>query len=90
MVLEQCGIYSCHLGKSHKILLFGPDENSANFMDLGAEPSKGRGYRYWKALATGKSMKLGRVPHDTYGMTATRVHTYVLELLKELGELKKI
>jgi len=67
-------------------LFFGPDENTANFMDLGAEIAKGRGYRYWKALTTGKSVKLGGVPHDTYGMTTTSVHTYVLELLKELGE----
>jgi len=86
MMPEQCGIYSGHLGKSREILFFGPDENTANFMDLGAEIAKGRGYRYWKALTTGKSVKLGGIPHDTYGMTTTSVHTYVLELLKELGE----
>eukprot|EP00438_Fugacium_kawagutii_P024375 Skav213351 [mRNA] locus=scaffold317:56072:56493:- [translate_table: standard] len=33
-----------------------------------------RGYPYWKALTTGKSVALGGV------------HSYVTELLKELGE----
>lgn len=28
----------------------------------------------------------GGVPHDTYAMTTTSVHTYVTELLRELGE----
>lgn len=28
-----------------------------------------RGYPYWKSLTTGKSVALGGVPHDTYGMT---------------------
>merc|ERR1719434_225471 len=55
-------------------------------MDLGAHLAERRGYPYWKALTTGKSVKLGGVPHDTYGMTTASVHTYVTELLRELGE----
>jgi len=31
-------------------------------------------------------VKLGGIPHDVYGMTTASVHTYVTELLKELGE----
>lgn len=58
------GIYNGHMGDRREILYFGPDENTANFMDLGAELAKGRGYPYWKALTTGKSVKLGGVPHD--------------------------
>lgn len=86
MMPEQSGIYNGHMGDRREILYFGPDENTANFMDLGAELAKGRGYPYWKALTTGKSVKLGGVPHDMYGMTTASTHTYVKELLKELGE----
>merc|ERR1719223_2378372 len=55
-------------------------------MDMGARMASDRGYKYWKALTTGKSVKFGGVPHDTYGMTTASVHTYVTELLRELGE----
>jgi len=86
MMPEECGIYDGHMKGHKEILFFGPDENTANFMDLGAEIGKSRGYPYWKALTTGKSVKLGGVPHDTYGMTTASVHMYVTELLARLGE----
>lgn len=86
MLPEQGGIYSGHMQGKSEILFFGPDENTASFMDLGAKLAGARGYPYWKALTTGKSVELGGVPHDTYGMTTASVHTYVLELLRELGE----
>lgn len=86
MLPEQSGIYSGHMQGKSEILFFGPDENTANFMDLGAKLAGARGYPFWKALTTGKSVELGGVPHDTYGMTTASVHTYVLELLRELGE----
>merc|ERR1712061_335592 len=78
--------YRGHMQGRPEILFFGPDENTAGYMDLGAELAKRRGYPFWKALTTGKSVKLGGVPHDTYGMTTASVHTYVTELLRELGE----
>merc|ERR550532_3781058 len=80
------GIYRGHMQGRPEILFFGPDENTAGYMDLGAELAHKRGYSYWKALTTGKSVKLGGVPHDTYGMTTASVHTYVTELLAKLGE----
>eukprot|EP00446_Apocalathium_sp_SHHI-4_P011084 CAMPEP_0177211602 /NCGR_PEP_ID=MMETSP0367-20130122/32181_1 /TAXON_ID=447022 ORGANISM="Scrippsiella hangoei-like, Strain SHHI-4" /NCGR_SAMPLE_ID=MMETSP0367 /ASSEMBLY_ACC=CAM_ASM_000362 /LENGTH=1009 /DNA_ID=CAMNT_0018660801 /DNA_START=1 /DNA_END=3027 /DNA_ORIENTATION=- len=83
---QQPGIFSGHMAGRKEILFFGPDENTANFMDLGAEIGKVRGYPYWKALTTGKSVKFGGVPHDIYGMTTASVHTYVTELLAKLGE----
>jgi len=86
MMAEQCGLYTGHMKGRKEILYFGPDENTANFMDLGADLGRTRGYSYWKALTTGKSVKLGGVPHDTYGMTTASVHTYVAELLEQLGE----
>jgi glutamate dehydrogenase len=52
-------------------------------MDLGALRANHRGYEYWKALTTGKSPRLGGIPHDTYGMTTTSVHQMVLGLLRE-------
>jgi len=86
MLPAQGGVYRGHMEGKAELLYFGPDENTANFMDLGAELARGRGYPYWKAITTGKSVKLGGVPHDTYGMTTASVHTYVTELLKALGE----
>jgi glutamate dehydrogenase len=71
--------------KGEEIMFFGPDENTAGFMDLGALRARRRGYRYWKAITTGKSTALGGVPHDVYGMTTASVHTYVQCLLEELG-----
>lgn len=86
MMPEQSGI-QCHQMQGRKELLyFGPDENTAGFMDHGANLARERGYPYWKAVTTGKSSKLGGVPHDTYGMTTCSVHTYVTELLRVLGE----
>eukprot|EP00929_Paragymnodinium_shiwhaense_P023249 TRINITY_DN14602_c0_g1_i1.p1 TRINITY_DN14602_c0_g1~~TRINITY_DN14602_c0_g1_i1.p1 ORF type:complete len:1184 (-),score=307.56 TRINITY_DN14602_c0_g1_i1:349-3900(-) len=86
MMPKQNGIFDGHLNGKEELLFFGPDENTAGFMDLGAKIAQERSYRYWKALTTGKSVKLGGVPHDTYGMTTCSVHTYVVELLKALGE----
>lgn len=67
------------------MLFLGPDENTADVMDLGALRAKARGYPFWKALTTGKSQQLGGIPHDLYGITTTGVHEYVLCLLEELG-----
>ncbi|CAD7922071.1 unnamed protein product [Amoebophrya sp. A25] len=80
---EKDGIFS-HL-PSVETLFFGPDENTADFMDLGAIRAKERGYPYAFALTTGKTQELGGVPHDLYGITTTGVHEYVLCLLKELN-----
>lgn len=86
MLPEQSGLYSGHMQGRPELLYFGPDENTAGYMDMGAELARDRGYPYWNALTTGKSVRLGGVPHDTYGMTTASVHTYVTELLRELGE----
>merc|ERR1719183_1650216 len=82
MLAQHCGIHSWL--QAPEVLFFGPDENTANFMDLGALRAKRRGYPFWKALTTGKSTKLGGIPHDTYGMTTSSVHQYVIRLLEEL------
>eukprot|EP00930_Biecheleria_cincta_P019372 TRINITY_DN147_c0_g3_i1.p1 TRINITY_DN147_c0_g3~~TRINITY_DN147_c0_g3_i1.p1 ORF type:complete len:581 (-),score=105.96 TRINITY_DN147_c0_g3_i1:152-1660(-) len=86
MMPDKNDLYAGHMHGKPELLFFGPDENTAGFMDLGAEIARHRGYSYWKALTTGKSVSLGGVPHDTYAMTTTSVHTYVIELLRELGE----
>jgi len=83
MLADKCGLHS-HLD-SPEILFFGPDEGTAEFMDLGAIRARERGYSFWKALTTGKSTTLGGVPHDVYGMTTMGIHTFVTELLRELG-----
>lgn len=68
-----------------EILFFGPDEGTADFMDWAALHAKKRGYPTWKAFTTGKSQKLGGIPHDLYGMTTRSVHQYVLGILKKVG-----
>merc|ERR1712194_261373 len=80
---ENTPLYS-HL-KSPEVLFFGPDENTADYMDLGAKRAKERNYQYPLSFTTGKSQELGGVAHDVYGITTTGVHEYVLCLLKELG-----
>eukprot|EP01006_Ploeotia_vitrea_P032062 TRINITY_DN64339_c0_g1_i2.p1 TRINITY_DN64339_c0_g1~~TRINITY_DN64339_c0_g1_i2.p1 ORF type:complete len:1027 (-),score=129.24 TRINITY_DN64339_c0_g1_i2:148-3228(-) len=72
------------LGKE-ELVFFGPDEGTADLMDWAAIHSKKRGYGIWKALTTGKSVALGGIPHDTYGMTTNSVHTMVLGVLDEMG-----
>jgi glutamate dehydrogenase len=83
MLNQKCGIHSWL--PTPELLFFGPDENTANFMDLGATRAQRRGYQFWKALTTGKSTALGGIPHDTYGMTTNSVHQYAIRLLEELG-----
>jgi len=83
MLCHTCGIHSWL--PSQELLFFGPDENTAGFMDLGAKRARQRGYPFWKALTTGKSTRLGGIPHDTYGMTTNSVHEYVVQMLEQLG-----
>merc|ERR1719181_2077670 len=84
MMAEESQLHTGHLGQQ-EFLFFGPDENTAGFMDVAALRAQSRGYAFWKALTTGKSPRLGGVPHDTYGMTTCSVHENVLGLLEETG-----
>ncbi|KAI8992513.1 Glutamate/Leucine/Phenylalanine/Valine dehydrogenase-domain-containing protein [Pilobolus umbonatus] len=72
------------LGKK-EILFFGPDENTADFMDWASQHARKRGYTFWKAFTTGKSQILGGIPHDKYGMTTRSVHEFVLGIYRKLG-----
>lgn len=36
-----------------------------------------RGYPYWKAFTTGKTVGRGGIPHDMYGMTTRSVRGYI-------------
>merc|ERR1719310_2672707 len=83
MLCDRCGIHSWL--DTNELLFFGPDENTAGLMDLGAQRAARRGHPFWKALTTGKSTKLGGIPHDTYGMTTNSVHQYVVRLLAKMG-----
>lgn len=69
-----------------EVLFLGPDEGSANLMDWAALHARKQGYRYWKSFTTGKSLALGGIPHDRYGMTTESVHTYVTATLEKLGK----
>jgi glutamate dehydrogenase len=86
MMAQKYHIYEGHMKGKKEILYFGPDENTLDFMDLGADLAKVRGYPYWKALTSSKSVRLGGLPYNKLGMTSEGMHTFVLELLKELGE----
>lgn len=73
--------------KQEEILFLGPDENTSDVMDWACLHAKKRGYRFWKAFTTGKSMtELGGIPHDHFGMTTRSIHQYVVGALEKLGQ----
>ncbi|ORY69467.1 NAD-specific glutamate dehydrogenase [Pseudomassariella vexata] len=77
-----------------EILFMGPDENTADLVDWATEHARARGAPWWKSFFTGKSPKLGGIPHDAYGMTTLSVREYVKGIYrkKELNpaEVKKM
>ncbi|MFW6138794.1 MAG: NAD-glutamate dehydrogenase domain-containing protein [Spirochaetota bacterium] len=73
------------LHKENELLFLGPDEGTAELMNWAALYAKRRKYPFWKAFTTGKSPRIGGVPHDMYGMTTAGVHEYVLGVLEKLG-----
>lgn len=79
---------------AEEILFLGPDEGTAELMNWAMERARIRGYKFWKAFSTGKSLKLGGIPHDVYGMTTNSVHEYVLGIIDKLNlkqeELTKV
>ncbi|KAJ9384591.1 hypothetical protein DTO063F5_4661 [Paecilomyces variotii] len=68
-----------------EILFMGPDENTAELVDWATEHARKRGASWWKSFFTGKSPKLGGIPHDAYGMTTLSVRQYVLGIYRKLG-----
>lgn len=68
-----------------EILFMGPDENTADLVDWATEHARVRGAPWWKSFFTGKSPKLGGIPHDRYGMTTLSVREYVLGIYRKLG-----
>ncbi|KAJ9458975.1 Glutamate dehydrogenase 2 [Diplonema papillatum] len=68
---------------SEEILFFGPDEGTAGDVVVWAAlHAKKRGFKYWKAVTTGKPNTMGGIPHDRYGMTTRSVHQQVLGVLR--------
>jgi glutamate dehydrogenase len=68
-----------------EILFMGPDENTADLVDWATEHARTRGAPWWKSFFTGKSPKLGGIPHDVYGMTTLSVREYVLGIYRKLN-----
>lgn len=68
-----------------EILFMGPDENTADLVNWATEHARKRGAPWWKSFFTGKSPKLGGIPHDTYGMTTLSVREYVLGIYRKLS-----
>ena len=68
-----------------EILFMGPDENTANLVDWATEHARVRGAPWWKSFFTGKSPKLGGIPHDAYGMTTLSVREYVNGIYRKLS-----
>lgn len=68
-----------------EILFMGPDENTADLVDWATEHARARGAPWWKSFFTGKSPKLGGIPHDRYGMTTLSVREYVLGIYRKLS-----
>ncbi|KAK3368152.1 Glutamate/Leucine/Phenylalanine/Valine dehydrogenase-domain-containing protein [Podospora didyma] len=68
-----------------EILFLGPDENTADLVDWATEHARSRGAPWWKSFFTGKSPKLGGIPHDHYGMTTLSVREYVKGIYRKLN-----
>ncbi|KUL88962.1 hypothetical protein ZTR_03581 [Talaromyces verruculosus] len=68
-----------------EILFMGPDENTADLVDWATEHARKRGAPWWKSFFTGKSPRLGGIPHDAYGMTTLSVRQYVLGIYRKLN-----
>ena len=68
-----------------EILFMGPDENTADLVNWATEHARSRGAPWWKSFFTGKSPKLGGIPHDTYGMTTLSVREYVKGIYRKLN-----
>jgi glutamate dehydrogenase len=68
-----------------EILFMGPDENTADLVDWATVHARNRGAPWWKSFFTGKSPKLGGIPHDTYGMTTLSVREYVKGIYRKLN-----
>jgi glutamate dehydrogenase len=68
-----------------EILFMGPDENTADLVDWATEHAKKRGATWWKSFFTGKSPRLGGIPHDAYGMTTLSVREYVTGIYRKLN-----
>ena len=68
-----------------EILFMGPDENTADLVDWATEHARKRGAPWWKSFFTGKSPRLGGIPHDAYGMTTLSVREYVLGIYRKLN-----
>ncbi len=72
-------------GDPNEIIFLGPDEGTADLMNWASHHARRRGYPFWKAFTTGKSLDNGGIPHDLYGMTTRSIHQYVLGILDKLG-----
>ncbi|KJZ76246.1 NAD-specific glutamate dehydrogenase [Hirsutella minnesotensis 3608] len=68
-----------------EILFMGPDENTADLVNWATEHARARGAPWWKSFFTGKSQKLGGIPHDKYGMTTLSVREYVKGIYRKLN-----
>jgi glutamate dehydrogenase len=68
-----------------EMLFMGPDENTADLVDWATEHARKRGAPWWKSFFTGKSPKLGGIPHDTYGMTTLSVREYITGIYRKLN-----
>lgn len=73
------------LHDKEEILFMGPDENTADLVDWATDHARARGAPWWKSFFTGKSPRLGGIPHDAYGMTTLSVREYVLGIYRKLN-----
>jgi glutamate dehydrogenase len=53
-------------------------------VDWATEHARTRGAPWWKSFFTGKSPKLGGIPHDSYGMTTLSVREYVKGIYRKM------
>lgn len=68
-------------------LFMGPDENTASYVDWATEYARERGAPWWRSFFSGKSPRLGGIPHDTHGMTTLSVRQYVEGTYEKTGRV---
>lgn len=68
-----------------EMLFFGPDEGTADYMDLVSLHGCKREAPYWRSLSTGKSQSLGGIPHDIYGMTTRSIRQFVQGIFEKFN-----
>jgi len=67
-------------------IFIGPSEKTrGELMEWATLHAKARGHPYWRSFATGKSVRLGGFPQETFVMATVSTRQYVLGIIKKFS-----